>query len=437
MKAFYFFCALLCLGHLLQAQNYTSFFTGNSTNVSVAPFGGVCLMGGATEDDNAMRWFLERANGGDVLVIRASGSDGYNDYFFSQLGITINSVETIVFNNATAAQEAYIHERINEAEAIWIAGGNQWNYVSYWRNTPIAERINSAINDRNIVIGGTSAGMAILGGAYFTAENGTVTSLQATNDPYNSKMAISNDAFLQVPYMSNVITDTHYDDPDRRGRHFAFLARAMTDYGETYYGIACEEYTAVCIDPDGMARVFGGYPDFNDAAFFLIPNCALEDGTPEQCTSGQPLTWDRNDLAVKGYQIYGTPTGLYTFDVANWNMGTNGFWQDWSANEGLFQVTHPGEPLDCMMVNTEEIAGLQGVRIYPNPVTGGQLNVSLNAFETGKLVLYSSSGQRMTQWPLTELNNQLTLPQLPNGMYQLEIRAGSGVQWTKVIVSNN
>ena len=42
-------------------------------------------MGGASEDDNAMKWFLERANGGDVLVLRATGADGYNDYLFSSL----------------------------------------------------------------------------------------------------------------------------------------------------------------------------------------------------------------------------------------------------------------------------------------------------------------------------------------------------------------
>ena len=51
-------------------QAYTSYFTGNTTDVVVNALGGVCLMGGASEDDNAMQWFLQRANGGDVLVLR-------------------------------------------------------------------------------------------------------------------------------------------------------------------------------------------------------------------------------------------------------------------------------------------------------------------------------------------------------------------------------
>lgn len=79
-------------------------------------------MGGATEDDNAMKWFLQRANGGDVLVLRTTGSNGYNSYLYSSLGINVNSVETIVCNNASASNDAYVLQKINQAEAIWFAG---------------------------------------------------------------------------------------------------------------------------------------------------------------------------------------------------------------------------------------------------------------------------------------------------------------------------
>ena len=81
-------------------------------------------MGGATEDDNAMKWFLQRANGGDVLVLRATGSNGYNSYLYSDLGITVNSVETIVCTSALASTAPYVLQKINQAEAIWFAGGD-------------------------------------------------------------------------------------------------------------------------------------------------------------------------------------------------------------------------------------------------------------------------------------------------------------------------
>ena len=98
--------AVLLVNFAALSQPYTTYFTGSSMDVIASPEGGVCLMGGATEDDEAMKWFLNRADGGDVLVLRTSGSDGYNDYMYSQLGITLNSVETIVFNGTFAVNDA-------------------------------------------------------------------------------------------------------------------------------------------------------------------------------------------------------------------------------------------------------------------------------------------------------------------------------------------
>jgi len=149
--------AILIVSFLGQSQNYTSYLIGNSVDLETQPTGGICLMGGASEHDEAMKWFLQQSNGGDVLVIRATGSNGYNDYFFNQLGITLNSVETIVFNNATASIDAYVIDKIKKAEAIWIAGGDQWTYTSYWRNTPVDSLINKGITEEIIFIGETRA----------------------------------------------------------------------------------------------------------------------------------------------------------------------------------------------------------------------------------------------------------------------------------------
>ncbi len=46
------------------------------------------------------------------------------------------------------------------------------------------------INNRNIVMGGTSAGMAILGEYIFNAKNGTVTSEEALVNPYREDVSI-------------------------------------------------------------------------------------------------------------------------------------------------------------------------------------------------------------------------------------------------------
>lgn len=435
MKKSIIFSLMCCLYFSLTAQSYTSYFTGNLTDAITNPLGGVCLMGGATEDDNAMRWFINRASNGDVLVIRASGSDGYNDYLFNDIGEgNLNSVETIVFNNAAASNDPYVLQRLAQAEAIWIAGGDQYDYVSYWRDSPVATIINEAISQRNIVIGGTSAGMAILGGAYFSAENGTITSSEALSDPYDSRMSLSNEDFIDVPYLDLVITDTHYDDPDRKGRHTAFLARAISDYGETYQGIACDEYTAVCIDGSGVAKVYGAYPDYDDNAYFLTVNCGIADNFPEDCSPGNPLSWDQGNAAIKTYAVKGTPTGLYTFDLNNWENGNGGNWENWFAQAGSFDSFEAEAP-DCSLVAAKSpYANTAALKVYPNPTPGRQISVVSTASTPSKVSLFDSNGQLIKQWKNVQASTDLALGDLPTGVYLLEYVNKDFRQMRRVVI---
>lgn len=310
-------------------------------------------MGGATENDNAMRWFLERANGGDILVLRTSGADGYNKYFYEELGVKINSVETIVFHDRNASYDEYVHNKIKNAEAIWFAGGDQYRYITYWEQTPIDTLINNAIQQKNIAVGGTSAGMAILGQYVFSAKNGTVLSNESLANPFHSKITIVN-GFLKLNYLKDIITDTHYDNPDRKGRHITFLARILNDYGVRAKGIACDEYTAVCITPDGIAYVYGNYPNYDDNAFFLQINCEISNNFPEILQPSAPLSWNQNNQAIKVYQIKGTQTGQYFFDLNNWEVGSGGAWQDWWCENGeLF--SKDGDPINCNTLSYQDI----------------------------------------------------------------------------------
>jgi cyanophycinase-like exopeptidase len=370
-RLFFIICFVLCYAPLKAqvSSAYTSYFTGNDNDVQTSPTGGVCMMGGSVEDDDAMRWFLQRANGGDILVLRASGAAGYNNYFYSELGVTVNSVETIVCHNASCADEAYIHQKIAQAEAIWFAGGDQWRYVSYWRGTKIDSLINVAISERNVVIGGTSAGMAILGGFYFTAQNNTITSAAALANPFNSSLTVDSVQFIQSsPYLKEVITDTHYDNPDRKGRHVAFLARIFNDYATAAKGIACNERTAVCVSPDGIARVFGRFPqNQNHEAFFIQVNCEEANNGPETIQNGQALTWNRDGKALKVYRVKGNPEGSNTFNLNDWKTGSGGTWEHWAVNVGMLGIEEGTAP-NCTLTSLDALDKQRGGALfYPNP----------------------------------------------------------------------
>ncbi|WP_430409182.1 T9SS type A sorting domain-containing protein [Kordia sp.] len=424
------FCLLFAFNCF--AQSYTSYRTGSSFSINTTPQGGSCLMGGASESDEAMQWFLQRANGGDVLVLRASGSDGYNNYMYSDLGVTINSVETIVFNNSSASSETYIHQRIEEAEAIWFAGGDQWNYVSYWRNTSIQNLINDAVMNRNVVIGGTSAGMAILGGHYFSAENGTITSAEALTNPYRTDATVSSEPFLENWFLTDVITDTHYDDPDRRGRHAAFLARIITDNSGSDIvpkGIACDEYTAVCIDDVGLARVFGGYPTYDDNAYFIRPNCELTDMLPETCMANTALHWDKGGVALKVYKIKGTLEGTNTFDLSDWQTGSGGVWEHWSVNNGTF-VASAGTQINCIL-SVDELEKTT-VKIYPNPVKSNLVVSAEKPIQT--IELLDGFGRIVLKKEVSNMQETtLQMSKLSSGTYFLKVRINNTIILKKVI----
>jgi len=384
------------------------------------------MMGGATEHDEAMRWFLQRADGGDILVLRTSGTDGYNDYFYSDLGVDIHSVETLVFHDASAAYDPYIQQRIMEAEAIWFAGGDQWEYISYWRDTPIDSLINLGLQARTLPIGGTSAGMAILGGYYFSAENGTVTSTEALSDPYNTYMTVDTLPFLRIPYLENVITDTHYDNPDRKGRHLTFLARIYQDYGYIAKGIACDEYTAICMEPNGFARVFGEAPTYDDNAYFIQPNCALPDVAPESCSPGLPLHWNLNQESIKVYKVQGTPTGDHTFTINDWEQQSGGEWQTWYIDNGVL-FEGPSDSVSCILPLSFPQSIPYTVSIAPNPAsTHTHINVPKGWIEG--ISLFTLTGKRLEYWHIPPTRSfDLSIEALPKGLYILHIQTDRGM----------
>ena len=270
-------------------------------------------MGGGTDNDNAINWMIQKSGGGDFVVIRSAGTGAYNDYIYG-LG-TVNSVETILIDTRAKAGIAEIATKIRNAEALFIAGGDQATYVSYWKDTPVEDAINYLINTKKVPVGGTSAGCAIQGKYYYSAANSSVTSAQALANPYNSDMTIGVNDFLNNPILANVITDTHYNNPDRRGRQTAFIARMWKDLGSglNAKGIGVYEKTAVCIDQNGIAKVFAP-ASANYAYFYQFDTSSL----PETVTSGAALTWNNNGKGVRIIKIEGDSTGSTTLNLNDW-----------------------------------------------------------------------------------------------------------------------
>lgn len=321
------------------AGGYTYAILGSATDVTTITSGATICAGGSKDYDAAMTWMLQQSGGGDIVVIRnaqqdalpSATYDAYNDYFKNQLGVTVNSVETILLNSKTVAQNQEVIDKVKAAECLFFTGGDQATYYNFIEGTGLEDAINYLKNTKKVPVGGTSAGCAIQGKILFTANNGTITSDEALTNPFNSRLTLQRDNFMDSPYLSNTITDTHFNNPDRKGRLMAFMARMNKDYGILPRGIGIDEQTVVCIQANGIAKVFG-----NGYAFF----CEQYDsssGSPETCVSGTKLDWYRNKESVKCHRVQGNFTGANTFNVSSWLPGSTGvFTQFYYVDKGLF-----------------------------------------------------------------------------------------------------
>lgn len=297
--------AVLCVSTALAAPKgrpgYEHYLVGNPADAASAhppTTPSAMLMGGGTDVDAAFQWMIARAGGGDFVVIRASGTDAYNPYIYAMGGV--DSVETLIVKTRDAASDPVVVDKVAKAEALFIAGGDQSDYVKLWKGTPLAAAINGLIA-RKVPVGGTSAGLAILGANLYSALYGTVESADALANPYTRRVTLDRD-FLAVPGLAGTIADPHFHARDRMGRLLTFVARTVQD-GWTPVaqarGIGVDEETALLIDNGIATRVGTG------SVYLLKPSIA-----PTVCQSRKPLTF--RNVAVQRM------SGGGSFNLGSW-----------------------------------------------------------------------------------------------------------------------
>lgn len=315
----------LAVNALAQASSYRYIRIGNQQDAVTQPTAGYGLMGGGSDLDEAFRWLCNKGNGGDFLVVRATGDDAYNPYV--QGLCKANSVATLIVPDRQAAEDPAVADIIRRAEIVFISGGDQANYTRNWTGTPVQEALNAHIAAGKPV-GGTSAGLAVLGQFVYSAEGDKpdddgLTSVQALADPFSERVAVRRD-FLHIEILKNTLTDTHFAKRDRMGRTIVFLARIVADgWSKDPREIAVDEKNAVLLESNGEARIVGS----GKGAYFLSVHQA-----PEICRPSTPLTF--RDIAV-----YRALPGS-TFNLKDWR-GTGG--QSYSVSAIQGKLTSAGE----------------------------------------------------------------------------------------------
>jgi cyanophycinase len=325
------FAAMVTAATSAQSPTFRYIRMGSATNASaVAPRAGFALMGGGDDLDEAFRWLCDRAGGGDFLVLRATGDNEYNPYLRKLCHL--NSVATMVIPSRAAAADPVVARTISAATAIFIAGGDQANYINFWMGTHVQAALNDAIR-RGVPIGGTSAGLAVLGEYAYSAQGDkpddpNLDSKTALADPLNSHVTLVK-GFLDIPILKNIVTDTHFAKRNRMGRLLVFLARLTGPNGNPtpagsppVRGIGVEQRAAVLLEPGGQAHVIG-----QGSAYFIETKEFVDVPVP-----GKPL-------ALRDVAVQKVSPGR-TFDLSTWQGDAVAY--RLSVENGILHSTQPG-----------------------------------------------------------------------------------------------
>lgn len=309
----------------MAASGWSSKIVGNPADV-VRPTTGLWVMqgGGTDVDENFVRMGAA-SGGGDFVVIRFGGTDAYNPYILSLCNC--DSVETIMWKNKNASTDPVVINKIRNAEALFIAGGDQSNYVHMWKDTPIEDAINF-VAAKPAPIGGTSAGMAILSQFLNSADaKFTLTSSMALANPFDPNLVLDRD-LLALSGLQGIITDQHLIERDRIGRTMAFMARIVANgWTNDAKAIAADRETTALVNPAGNTIEVIATPDHPTPYVYFM----RRSGAAEVCQPGVPLTY-------RNVTIYRITVGG-TFDLDTWT-GTGGISYTLTAEAGVLSSSN-------------------------------------------------------------------------------------------------
>jgi cyanophycinase len=220
------------------------------------PQGYICAVGGGSEGTNDWNrapysWIVEKADSGKIVVLSVNDETTWIPDYFRSLGAS--SAYNLRINSRTLADSQAMYDSIVAADGIFIKGGNQYNYINYWKGTLTEEAIKVVFN-RGGVVSGTSAGAMVLGEHDLSAKYGTYYPDDALPNPFISQSHVESDFLKLIP---GVLFDTHVIERARQGRMVPLFVKLQSDGINDATIVGIDDRTAICISPDGTGTVMG------------------------------------------------------------------------------------------------------------------------------------------------------------------------------------
>ena len=219
------------------------------------PRGSLVIVGGGPRVESVMRRFVELAGGparARIVVfpmaseLPETGAEAVAE--LRKLGVTALA-RRLTRDEAMVPSSALV---LDSATGIWFPGGDQVRLAQVLVGTPVADAIRARF-DAGAVIGGTSAGAAVMSTPMITGDERAPGG--ARRDTTQSFLTIARGDIVLgegLGLVRDAIVDQHFL---RRKRHNRLISVVLEDAPHLAAGI--DESTALVVQPDGKWRVSG------------------------------------------------------------------------------------------------------------------------------------------------------------------------------------
>lgn len=248
--------------------------------------GKLVIVGGAEdrEDDCLiLKEFTRLAKGAKArVVIMTAATDkpkeAGKDYtrVFKRLGV--DDVQVVDVSQRDDALSKTSLEAIEKATGLYFTGGDQLHITSLMGGTPMQKVIHERY-EKGLVIGGTSAGAAMMGNSMIIGGGGE----------QNPRLGVV-EIGPGMDLLSGAIIDTHFSHRGRHGRLLAAVAHYPQDLG-----LGVDEDTAMIVNQSQFEVIGSGAVTVIDAGTMTYTNL--------------PYIGRDEGLALYGVQLHVLPAG--------------------------------------------------------------------------------------------------------------------------------
>jgi cyanophycinase len=220
------------------------------------PKGSLVIVGGGERSDVMMRRFVELAGGPErarIAVVPMASEEAEESGAETAAELDSLGAHAFVYlvDRAQADGPEFVR-RLDSATGVWFCGGDQARLTGVIAGTASIRAIHARYQ-AGAVVGGTSAGAAIMSDSMITGDQtppGDTTGYYGDEYPSVARHRI--EVIPGLGFLHGAIVDQHFI---RRERHNRLMSAVLER--PSLLGVGIDESTAIEVSPDGRWHVLG------------------------------------------------------------------------------------------------------------------------------------------------------------------------------------